>query len=208
MVLADIFHDAMQACSNASSLVSATNEFFSNHVVSNGTTYSSELHSCVIDGAFLSLFMAFEKFLECSFVCYMMGQNGLNGNAFSKYVSPQNEENALAILKGTSRFADFTNRDTIIKLAHNFFDNGGPYTYLNSISVDFEEMKKVRNAISHVSNESERAFKGLVRTKLGALPPNISTSIFLNTVIPGTTETFFIHYKDIVENAITNISNP
>lgn len=69
-------------------------------------------------------------------------------------------------------------------------------------------MKKIRNAISHISVESDRAFKGLVRTKLGSIPPNISTSLFLNTTVPGTTTTFFIYYRNIVIDAVRNISNP
>ncbi len=208
MVLHDVYNAAMQECTKASTLVADTNEFYNNHVASNCTTYSSDLHACTLDGAFLTLFMALENFLESSFICYMMGQSGLNGNSFAKYVSPTSEDNARNILKGISKFTDFTNRDTIVKLANNFFDGGGTYIYLNSISTDFEEMKKIRNAISHISVESDRAFKGLVRVKLGSLPPNISTSIFLNTVIPGTTTTFFVHYRDIVVSAINNISNP
>ena len=112
------------------------------------------------------------------------------------------------MIKGNNRFADFTNRDIIVRLANNFFDAGGTYTYLNSISGDFEEMKKIRNAISHVSVESEKSFQGLVRTKIGSLPPNMNTSTFLNMIVPGTSTTFFIHYKDIVVSAIDNISNP
>ena len=208
MLLSDVYNTAIQECNKASTLVTDTNEFFGNHVVSNGTTYSPELHACTLDGAFLTLFMALEYFLESSFICYMMGQPGLNGNTFLKFVSPASEENAHNILKGTNRFTDFTNRDIIIKLAGNFFDGGGPYVYLNSISADFEEMKKIRNAISHISPESDRAFKGLVRVKLGSLPPNISTSVFLNTIMPGATTTFFVHYRDIVVSAINNISNP
>lgn len=138
----------------------------------------------------------------------MMGQPGLNGNTFARYVSPVSEENALNMIKGNNRFADFTNRDIIVRLANNFFDAGGTYTYLNSISGDFEEMKKIRNAISHVSVESEKSFQGLVRTKIGSLPPNMNTSTFLNMIVPGTSTTFFIHYKDIVVSAIDNISNP
>ena len=72
----------------------------------------------------------------------------------------------------------------------------------------FEEMKKIRNAISHISVESKRAFNGLVRNKLGVLPPNVTTSNFLNTIVPNSTTTFFNYYKDVVINAITNISNP
>lgn len=208
MVLIDVYNKAMQECTKASPLVADTNEFYNNHVTSNGTTYSVDLHTCTLDGAFLTLFMALENFLESSFVCYMMGQAGLNGNSFAKYVSPASEENAHSILKGISKFTDFTNRDTIVKLANNFFDGGGTYVYLNSISTDFEDMKKIRNAISHISVESDRAFKGLVRTKLGSIPPNISTSLFLNTTVPGTTTTFFIYYRNIVIDAVRNISNP
>ena len=69
--------------------------------------------------------MAFERFLELSFLCYMLGQPGLNGNTFARYVSPVSEENALNMIKGNNRFADFTNRDIIVRLANNFFDAGG-----------------------------------------------------------------------------------
>lgn len=180
MLLLDVYQNAIQNCNESVLLVQQTNEFYNSGAVSNGVTYSSELHSCVIDGAFLTLFMTFEQFLESSFICYMMGQAGINGNSIVKYVSPQDEEQAINILKGTNRHADFTNRDTILRLAKNFFENGGTYSYLNSISSDFEDMKKIRNAISHISIESKRAFDGLVRNKLGALPPNICTSSFLN----------------------------
>ena len=158
MQLLDVYNDAIQDCTKATALVNSTNEFYNNSVTSNGTVYSTDIHSCVIDGAFLTLFMAFERFLELSFLCYMMGQPGLNGNTFARYVSPVSEENALNMIKGNNRFADFTNRDIIVRLANNFFDAGGTYTYLNSISCDFEEMKKIRNAISHVSIESKKSF--------------------------------------------------
>ncbi len=206
MILNDVFNDALQECEKASKLINDTNILFNNHVESNGIAFSSEIHTCIINGAFLTLFMTLERFLENSFICYMMGQRGINGNIVKRYIFPDDEEKAINILKGTSRFADFTNRDTIIKLANNFFEFGGTYSYLNSISVDFEEMKKIRNAISHISIESERAFRGLVRTKLGSLPRNINTSSFLNTIMPNHTNTFFIHYRDVVVNTINNIA--
>lgn len=208
MILTDVFQNAIQQCNKSILLVQHTNEFFNSNISSNGVVYSSDLHFCVIDGAFLELFRAFEQFLEQSFICYMLGQTGINGNSFVKYVSPQDEEQAINMLKGINRHTDFTNRDTIVKLANNFFENGGTYIYLNSISTDFEEMKKIRNAISHISVESKRAFSGLVRSKLGVLPPNVTTSSFLNTIIPNSTTTFFNSYKDVIINAITNISNP
>ena len=116
MQLLDVYNDAIRDCTKATALVNSTNEFYNNSVVSNGTVYSTDIHSCVIDGAFLTLFMAFERFLELSFLCYMMGQPGLNGNTFARFVSPVNEENALNMIKGNNKFADFTNRDIIVRL--------------------------------------------------------------------------------------------
>lgn len=72
MQLLDVYNDAIRDCTKATTLVNSTNEFYNNSVASNGTVYSTDIHSCVIDGAFLTLFMAFERFLELSFLCYMM----------------------------------------------------------------------------------------------------------------------------------------
>ncbi len=208
MILTDVYAQAIQECSEASSLIMLTNIFFDNHVTHEGTLYSDNIHHCVINGAFLNLFMAFERFLECSFICYMLGQPGLNGVTVPRCVSPKEETHALKLIKGTNRYADFTNRDTIVKLSKNFFENDGPYIVLNSISVAFEEMKKIRNAISHVSLESEETFLNLVRTKLGSLPPNINTAVFLNSAVSGTSSTYFVYYRGIIETAINSIANP
>lgn len=207
MILNDVYAEAIQMCTDAEKLISDTNEFHSNSVESNGITYSNQIHSCVIDGAFLSLFMALESFLEKSLICFMMGQSGLNGNSFARYVMPVDERMAADMLKGNSRHTDFTNRDTVLQLAKNFFDGGGTYVYLNSIVSDFEEMKKIRNAISHISEDSKSKFHSVVRSKLGVIPPNISTASFLNTVTSAGT-TYFCHYKAIVVAAIDNIANP
>lgn len=208
MVLADVYSEALQECSDAALLVSTSNVLYDNHVSHEGIIYSDNIHRCVINGAFLDLFKAFERFLECSFVCYMHGQSGLNGNTVAKYVSPLTDEHALGLLKGTSPHADFTNRDIILKLSRNFFDGGGPYVALNSISNAFEEMKKIRNAISHVSIESQQAFLNLARNKLGSLPPGINTAMLLNSVMAGTTSTYFVYYKGVIEATINAIANP
>lgn len=208
MILADVYSEALQECSDAASLIAASNVFYDNQVTHDGMNYSYSIHCCVINGAFLDLFKAFERFLERSFICYMHGQSGLNGNIVSKYVSPVSDEHALGLLKGTNQHADFTNRDIIIKLSKNFFDCGGPYVALNSISATFEEMKKIRNAISHVSLESQQAFLNLARNKLGSLPPGINTAMLLNSVMAGTSSTYFMYYKGIVESTINIIANP
>ena len=208
MILADVYSDALRECSDAASLIITSNVFHDNQVTFNGIAYSDQVHFCTINGAFLDLFKAFERFLECSFVCYMHGQTGLNGKSVLKYVSPTTDDHALGILKGTSQHSDFTNRDVIVKLSKLYFENGGPYIALNSISMTFEEMKKIRNAITHVSYESQKTFISLARSKLGSLPPNMNTAVFLNTAMSGTTSTYFMYYKGVIENTMDKIANP
>lgn len=209
LILADIYRTAIDKCTKAINMVSSSNEFYVNGAVINTVSYSNDLNSCVIEGAFLQIFTAFESFLEDSFICYMSGQVGLNGKSIVRYVLPTDDEHAQRLIVGISRFADFTNRDTILKLASSFFENGGSYTFLNSISKDFEEMKILRNAITHISPESRNKFENMVRTKLGGLPIGTTTASFLNTFIStGSRITFFSQYKDTVVLAINNIANP
>lgn len=208
-ILVDVYTQAISKCSQATSLVSASNELCSYRATANGIIYTDDLNNYVIDYAFLRIFTTFESFLEEIFICYMLGQQGLNGNIFTRYVSPVNEEHARRIVTGISRFADFTNRDTILKLANCFFDNGGSFINLNTISKDFEDMKTIRNAITHISPDSKTKFDNMIRTKLGGLPSGITTAIFLNSFTSNTSrQTFFTHYKDTVQAAMYNIVNP
>ncbi len=143
MVLQEIYQSSIDASNKAICLIRQTNELYNEMLNNDEKIYSLDLHSCVINGAFLSLFTTFESFLQNSFICYMMGCKTLNNNQIERYVLPQTEEQAISILKGINRHADFTNRNTILKLASNFFKDGGPYCYLNLISSEFEDMKNL-----------------------------------------------------------------
>jgi hypothetical protein len=208
MILCDVYNQFNQQCTIATSLVKISNVFYGNQVNHANEYYSDDIHKCVINGSFLMLFMAFEEFLEKSFICYMQGQPGINNRTFRSFVNPNSDEHAFDILKGLSKYPDFTNRETIIKLANNFFDNGGAYTVLNSFNVIFGELKKIRNAITHISLDSEREFINMVRNKIGALPIVYNTAIFLNTVEPRTNLTYFIYYRDHMIYVVDAIVNP
>jgi hypothetical protein len=208
MVLADVYNDFNQKCATATSLVSISNVFFDNQVNFNTDYYSPDIHFCVINGAFLMLFMAFERFLEQSFVCYMLGQSGINNNVVECFVRPTSEDHALDILRGIKPYPDFTNRDIIVKLAKNFFQEGGTYQSLNEFAPIFEEIKKIRNAITHTSIESEKNFLSFARVKLGAVPSNLNTAIFLNTIESHSNISYFVYYRDHIKSVVDKIANP
>jgi hypothetical protein len=191
--------EAIESLNEALSFVQISNEFYGNGVMSNGIGFSIQMHECSINGAFVRVFETLELFVEKSFIYFLCGGTGINGTAVTRYATPINEEHAYNLLKGTTRFPDFTTRDTIVLLAKNFFDNGGSFICLNAVSQDFEDMKKIRNAISHMSQESQNKFENLVRQKLGHLPSGMTTARFLNLNIPGGNGgTYFSYYRDQV----------
>lgn len=83
MLLSDVYNSALQECTKASTLVGDTNEFFNSHIESNGITYSSELHSCIVDGAFLVSFMAARKIFGMFFYMLYDGSNRYKWKCFS-----------------------------------------------------------------------------------------------------------------------------
>ena len=210
LTLSDVYTTTVNKCNDATNMVAISNTLYENRMLISFETYTSEFNHCILDGAFLKVFTAFEFFLEKSFICFMMGQPGLNGNSIVRYVTPTDIDHAYDFIKSMSnKFADFTNRDTILKLAKTFFEDGGSYTYLDSIASTFEEMKKVRNAITHISESSTIKFENMVRANLGNLPTCTTTASFLNSFDPQKpSNTFYSKYKTTVISAIEHIANP
>jgi hypothetical protein len=47
-----------------------------------------------------------------------------------------------------------------------------------------QEARTIRNAIVHESMSAQEKFESLARTRLGALPPNLTVGRFLVTTVP------------------------
>lgn len=208
MLLNDIYNQFYNECAIAKSIIIKSNVFFDNHVNYANELYSSDIHTCVINGAFLKSFKAFEEFLEKSFICYMLGQTGINGKTIISYINPVSIEHAYSIIKWANKYSDFTNRDTIVQLSDKYFKNGGSFTSLNNFNKIFEDIKKIRNAITHVSRDSENKFLEMVRTELGSLPNGCNTANFLNTIETKSKLPYFIYYCEHMKIIVDAIANP
>lgn len=206
--ISDVVTKASAKCAEARQLVRESNALLDGSASGNGINFQQKHRDLIIERAFMDVFEALESFLESIFICYMTGQVGLNGTSVVRYVTPIDSEHAEKILCGKEQYVDFTNRQAIMKFAENFFQNGGPFSYLSSISQDFEDMKKIRNEISHKSLKSRREFEGLVRSKTATMPPSITVTMFLLTVMPRSRISFFTHYVDVVDGIINALANP
>lgn len=135
----------------------------------------------VIELSFVKIFLAWEQFLEDTFVRYMIGVRGKN--KVKSYLKPKSLNHAFEILKEGKPFPDWTNIDGILRKANIYFKEGEPYrSNLNLIKSELEDMKFIRNAIVHMSGIAEEKFKSVVRSNIGTFPRGMTPGKFLYSI--------------------------
>ncbi len=121
----------------------------------------------ITESAFLKIFIAWESFLERSFVLFMMGTPSASGNAVVRYVFPTSEDHANKILIGTLRYVDWSQPENVRKLARLFFDNGEPFnTTIAEVQSDLFDLKTIRNAAAHLSSTTTESLDRMSTGKL------------------------------------------
>jgi len=143
----------------------------------------------LIEMAFLRAFLAWEVFIEESFVLYLAGQAPPRGRAPRRFAFPPDFRTAgeWVIPEGRS-YAGWTVPQHVSNRAERFFQEGRPFApVLRSNQTALDESRIIRNAIAHNSTGARGKFEALARPKLGGiLPPNLTVGAFLGTTIPGT----------------------
>jgi hypothetical protein len=140
----------------------------------------------VTEMAFLRCFLAWEAFLEESFILYLQGKNAPGGKMPKCYVQPPTREVAEQIIVPDGReYADWAKVRNVIRRAERFFRDGEPYSgALKSQQDRLQHIETVRNAIAHSSIYSWEGFQKLVRRELGTFPPNMTVGGFLEMTTP------------------------
>jgi hypothetical protein len=165
----------------------------------------------MIELAFLRGFLAWEVFIEESFLLYMMGKRPLRGRPPHRYVLPPNRQ-AAAVLAAESRaHAKWDAAAEVSSRAERFFRDGRPYIQaLRPNQHALDDAKTIRNAVAHKSAASRQRFEALVRKELTTLPPSVDVGAFLNTTKPGITPpiSFLDHYLDKLQAVAEQIAAP
>lgn len=143
-------------------------------------------------------FLAWETFLEESFILYLCGKPSPSGKKPKRFANPPSRKVAeqLVVTKGRD-YADWTDVGKIIKRAEHFFGNGEPYSAaLRSHQSRLQDIKILRNAIAHSSSYSWEQFQVLIRQEFGTYPPTLNIGRFLSMTVPGSSPpiSFLEHY--------------
>ncbi len=138
--------------------------------------------------AFLRAYLAWEVFLEESFVLYLLGVKAPRGRVPHRFTLPPNRRAAKQwVIPEGHPFAKW-DAVAVSSRAQRFFRSGHPFTaVLRGNQSGLHEAKTIRNAVVHESDNARDRFETLVRGKLRTLPPNLTVGGFLSTPVPDST---------------------
>lgn len=114
--------------------------------------------------AWIQMFLAWEEFLEESFVRYLLGARSPRGPRPHPLVVVRSLEQARKLILGEGRsYLDWTDPGRLIERSALFFKDGEPYsTAIRSASTHLSRMKTVRNRIAHRSQAAVKKYDSLL----------------------------------------------
>lgn len=164
----------------------------------------------ITDSAYLKIFIAWETFLETSFIQYMLGEPSILGNAITRYVQPKDEQHANSLLIGTQRYVDWSNPGTVKKLCNLHFAPDNPFdTFISSMMSDLLDLKIIRNAAAHLSSTTRQRLDSLGTRKLKRPCNSLKVSDILFAIDPDSAmnETILTTYLNKLDVSAEGIAN-
>jgi len=154
--------------------------------------------------AFLRIFTGWEKFVQGAFIGYITAKR-INGHRHKSYLKRISEKRALELLTGTKEYPDWSNFDDIFRLADLFFIDPEPFKQpFLQVQTAFLDIKKIRNAIVHMSSIAIKKYEGLLRANMPRARIDMTPGEFLST-IKRDRETFWEYYISYMEAAASRI---
>jgi hypothetical protein len=149
----------------------------------------------VAEMAFLRIFVAWESFLEESFIRYAVGATSPSGYTPSVLSRSQNISHALELVSLGRDYAHWNSASEVIRRAALYFQDGEPYrSALELASMELDEMNTIRNRITHKSAHSKRQFNAFIRRKFGHGIRGMTPGRFLLTSLPNPPPHTFLDY--------------
>lgn len=165
-----------------------------------GAQFGQKHQRRIVELAFLRTFLSWESFLEDAFLLYLLGFRAPSGYLPVRYATPATRKHAVALTSAESHYTDWTSPDKVSARAERFFRNGRPFADVIQSHMHFlQDLKTIRNAVTHHSAEAREKFKSFVRRQLNYYPSHMMTpGDFLATPMPNKTppSTFLADYQE------------
>jgi hypothetical protein len=161
----------------------------------------------IVEMAFLRIFVAWESFLEESFIRYAVGTASPSGYAPNALIHPQNIGHALELVLSRRDYVTWNSASEVTGRSALYFEGGEPYrSALEPASMELDEMNTIRNRITHKSMHSKNQFNAFVRRKFGHGVRGMTPGRYLLTSpLSPPPNTFLDYYIEVIKIASTMI---
>jgi hypothetical protein len=180
-----------------------------NRYASGGYKVQASLRKFISESSFLKLFIAWEKFLEASFIDYLMNEQSIQGNRPAKFANPIDREHAHKLLIGTQKYVDWSNPEITRRLSAIYFHQGYVFnTQLGAIQTDLFDLKTIRNSAAHLSSTTSSQLDGLSSRLLGTPCNGFTAYDLLFSIDPATpSQTVLDRYITVLDVTAEIIAN-
>lgn len=133
------------------------------------------VRSFITEAAVLKMYIAWERYLEQSFLSYLMGFPSTTGLAIASFLAAPTIEHANRVVIGTQKYVDWGNPDIVTRLANLYFPNGAPFVpAVAAITSDLFDLRAVRNAAAHLSTTTSTQLDAVALRRLGHPITNVT----------------------------------
>jgi hypothetical protein len=124
----------------------------------------------IVEMAFIRMFLAWEDFLEESFIRYMRGARRSKGQQARPLTTVTSLDQARRVVAGERRrYADWYDPATILERARLHLKDGEPYaSAIGPAMTHLDRMRIIRNRIAHRSQWALQQFTQLLRDLYGS----------------------------------------
>jgi hypothetical protein len=172
---------------------------------------AANLRKFIIESAFLKMFVAWETFVESSFVDYLINEESILLRRPAKWATPIDRKHANQIIIGNQRYMDWSNPETVRTISKIFFHQGYVFdTALSAINADLMDMKTIRNSAAHLSSTTSDKLDGLASRILGNPVVNYTAYQLLFTTDPrsgAAAQNVLNRYLTLIDIAAEQIAN-
>jgi hypothetical protein len=156
-----------------------------------------------VEAAFLQLHNSWEIFLEETLVSILNGEAVISGDVITPKFTLPNRDLIREIIYQEKSFIEWTRDDNVKKRfeRHLFLPNRINST-LDTITVEFRDIIKIRNYIAHSSAQAKNNFVNLYQARVGGNPDTSRACNYLKEVdVENSPNTYFDRYLQTLANA-------
>ncbi len=156
-----------------------------------GSREAALLHQSRIDAAYeasyLRMFVAWEDFLESTFVRFLCGYcTTTNFSAHTLVQAPSNLSSATTVMLGGQQYFLWHSPQRVVNKSKSFFTLGRHETVISSATARLESLGAVRHRIAHGQDDAVTKFDAATMSLCGKRYPGANPAAFLRDWVPNT----------------------